>query len=71
MAAAFLFNLITMGPSHWRLSKRELGLLELEPLGASYCRCNVNKKQGCLRGKENNKLINVKLPNPVGTEEEN
>ena len=38
---------------------------------SSHRRCDVNKRQGCFGGKKNDRLIGKKLPNPVGTEEEN
>ena len=60
-------------PSHWRLKCRGSGPSELEPLGASHCRCDVKKRrEGCFRGRKNDRLmIGKKPPNPVGTEEEN
>ena len=69
--AAFLFGLLTTGLICCRLSYCGLGLSELKPLGASYYRCNVNKRQDCFREKKNNRLIGKKPPNLVGTEEEN
>ena len=38
---------------------------------SSYCRCDVNKRQGRFGGKKNDRLIGKKPLNPVGTKEEN
>ena len=49
----------------------ESGPLELKLLGASHCRCNINKRQGCFGERKNNRLIGKNSLNPLGTEEEN
>ena len=38
---------------------------------SSHCRCDINKRQGRFGGRKNDRLINKKPPNLVGTEEEN
>ena len=43
LSAAFLSN--TAGASCWKSNYCGSKLLELEPLGASHCRCDIIKKQ--------------------------
>ena len=60
-------------PSHRRSNRRGSGPSELEPSGASHCRCDVDKRyESRFGGRKNNRLmIGKKPPNPVGTKEEN
>ena len=59
------------GPSRRSSSYRGLGPSEFKLLGASHCRCNVNKRQGRFGKKKNDSLVDKKSPNPVEIEEEN
>ena len=59
--------------NHQRLSYRGSGSSELEPLGASHRRYDVNERhENCFGRRKNNRLmIGKKPPNLAGTEEEN